>query len=452
MHEWVNDAVFYHIYPLGMCGAPARNDFHSPAVPRLEHLTGWLDHLEDLGITAIYLGPVFESSKHGYDTVDYYHVDRRLGNNDTLRRVIDAFHARGMRVVLDGVFNHVGRNFWAFYDLRQRGAQSPYVDWFHGLRFGVRSPRGDLFDYTGWEGHYSLPKLNLAHPAVREHLLGAVERWINDFEIDGLRLDAADQVDPAFWRELAAFCGDRLWLMGEIIHGDYRHWANPATLHSVTNYECWKGLWSSHVDANYYEIAYALDRQFGAQGLYRDLTLYTFADNHDVDRVASQLTNPAHLYPLHALLFTMPGVPSIYYGSEWGIAGRKHNGSDAKLRPYLDLADTMRRAPHPALVDTIRALSAVRRRLPALRYGDYAQVHVANEQFAFARRTHDQTVIVAVNAADHAATVEIPVEGQRQSTAAQLVDELNPPDVIAVQDGRARVKVPPAWARILRVE
>jgi cyclomaltodextrinase len=448
MQHWANDAVFYHIYPLGFCGAPPQNDFHWPAVHRLEHIIGWLDHLENLGITAIYLGPVFESSRHGYDTVDYYHVDRRLGNNETLKRLIAAIHARGMRVILDGVFNHVGRDFWAFYDLRQNGERSLYRDWFHGVRFGERSRYGDPFTYTGWEGHYSLVKLNLGNPAVREHLLGALALWLDEFEIDGLRLDAADQVDPAFWRELAAFCRHRCWLMGEVIHGDYRRWANPAMLHSVTNYECYKGLWSSHVDRNYFEIAYALKRQFGADGLYRGLPLYNFADNHDVDRVASRLTNPAHLYPLYALLFTMPGVPSIYYGSEWGITGRKSNGSDAALRPFLQLPEIMRSAPHPELAEAIRRLIALRRRLPALRQGNYEQLHIAHEQFAFARRTNDQCVIVAVNAAEHAVPVEVtlPVSGTL------VLDELSPSDLFHVNEGRARFDVPPRWARVLRLE
>ncbi|MBN1119544.1 MAG: DUF3459 domain-containing protein [Anaerolineae bacterium] len=449
MEHWIDNAIFYHIYPLGFCGAPSQNDFRSPAVHRLDHILGWLDHLQDLGITAIYLGPVFESTEHGYDTVDYYHVDRRLGDNDALKRLIEAIHARGMHVVLDGVFNHVGRDFWAFYDLRQNGEESAYRDWFHGLRFGEQSPCGDPFSYTGWEGHYSLVKLNLGNPEVRQHLLDAVAFWLDEFEIDGLRLDAADQVDPAFWRELSAFCRDRCWLMGEIIHGDYRDWANPDMLHSVTNYEVYKGLWSSHVDRNYFEIAYSLDRQFGSTGLYQDLMLYNFVDNHDVDRVASQLDDPAHLFPLYALLFTIPGVPSIYYGSEWGIDGKKSNGSDAPLRPYLPLpGEIAQSAPLPDLLNAIRKLIDVRRRLPALQHGGYEQLHVASEQFAFARQADDQSVIVAVNAADQPAPVEIalPHAGSR------LVDELNPGDTFGVDGGRVRIDVPPRWARVLRVE
>ena len=326
MGHWACDSVFYHIYPLGFCGAPLKNDFCSPVTPRLEKLTDWLGHLRDLGINALYLGPLFESSTHGYDTADYYRVDRRLGSNQLLTHLSALLHQKGIRLVLDGVFHHVGRDFWAFRDVLERCEQSAYAEWFQGLDFQKRSPFDDPFAYEGWRGHYNLVKLNLHNPSVKSHLFHAVDGWIREFNLDGLRLDVADCLDMDFQKELATFCKSRrpdFWLMGEVIHGDYRKWVNPETLDSVTNYVAYKGLYSSHLDKNYFEIAYTLKRQFGEDGLYRDLPLYVFADNHDVNRVASRLKNPAHLYPLYCLLFTMPGVPSIYYGSEWGIEGER---------------------------------------------------------------------------------------------------------------------------------
>jgi len=409
--QWIYDATFYHIYPLGLCDAPRRNDFHAAPVPRIEALTRWADHIQALNLNALYLGPVFESTAHGYDTADYYHADRRLGSDDTLKAVLRGIRSRGLRVVLDGVFNHVGRDFWAFRDVQQRGASSPYADWFYHLDFSKRSPYGDAFSYEGWSGHYDLVKLNLANPAVREHLFGAVTQWLNDYDIDGLRLDAADSLDFDFLRALSAHCRtlrSDFWLMGEVVHGDYRRWANPQMLDATTNYECYKGLYSSLVDRNYFEIAYSLNRLFGPEGLYRGLMLYSFADNHDVNRVASMLKNPAHLYPLYILLATMPGVPSIYYGSEWGITGARTPTSDAALRPALALDSAADRAPQPDLAKTIAHVMRLRRDLPALRCGDYRQIHIAHEQFAFARQTPDQTVIVALNAADHPATVPLP--------------------------------------------
>ncbi|MFY0574859.1 alpha-amylase family glycosyl hydrolase [Cystobacter fuscus] len=275
-------------------------------------------------MNALYLGPVFESSSHGYDTADYSKVDRRLGTNADLSRLVAAMRAAGIRVILDGVFHHVGRDFWAFRDVQVHGERSRYRDWFSGLQFGKRSPYGDAFSYDGWSGHYNLVKLNLQNAEVRAHLFGVVEQWISEFGIEGLRLDVAEVMDVSFLRDLAAFCRrlrPDFWLLGEAIHGDYRRLGNPETLDSVTNYECYKGLYSSLNDRNYFEIAYSLQRQFGENGIYRDLLLYNFVDNHDVNRIASTLKDPAHLLPLHLMLFTIPGVPSIYYGSEWGQEG-----------------------------------------------------------------------------------------------------------------------------------
>lgn len=281
-----------------------------------------------------------------------YLVDRRLGDDDTLGAA-DDLHRRGLRLILDGVFHHVGRDFWAFADVRERRERSAYRDWFF-LDFDRASPEGDPFAYEGWDGLYDLVKLNLDNPEVRDHLFAAVDHWIDRFRIDGLRLDAADRLDLGFQRDLARHLRARrpdFWLMGEVVHGDYRHWANPETLDATTNYECYKGLYSSHNDRNYFEIAYSLDRQSGPEGIYRDLALYTFADNHDVDRVASRLRDPAHLYPLHALLFTMPSVPSVYCGGEWGLPGRKAPDSDAPR-------STSTASARPARTPTFSARSA----------------------------------------------------------------------------------------------
>ncbi len=263
--NWVNESIFYHIYPLGFCGAPQQNGQDAP-VNRIGKLSGWIPHLRELGVNALYIGPVFESSEHGYDTRDYYNIDRRLGSNEDFKRLCRELHENGIRVVLDGVFNHVGREFWAFQDVQKNGSASPYCGWFHNLNFGGGSPLGDPFWYEGWQGHYNLVKLNLRNPDVVSHLLGAVGMWIDEFGIDGLRLDAADCVDMDFFHQLRNYCKGRnpdFWLMGEIIHGDYNRWANPGALDSVTNYECRKGLYSSHNDKNYFEIAYSLNRQIG---------------------------------------------------------------------------------------------------------------------------------------------------------------------------------------------
>ncbi len=449
MTHWSQDSIFYHIYPLGFCGAPLIRDFSSSPVPRLEKIMVWLDHIQGLGANALYLGPVFESSAHGYDTADYFWVDRRLGNNETLAGLSRELHRRGMRLVLDGVFNHVGREFWAFRDLCQNGINSPFSSWFSGVNFQQTSPFGDPFSYTGWNGHYELVRLNQENPAVKEHLFQAVDAWVRDFEIDGLRLDAADCLEPGFIRDLAAHCHNLrqdFWLVGEVIHGDYRGWVNSTMLDSATNYECYKGLYSSHVDANYFEIAYALNRQFGPDGIYSGLPLYNFVDNHDVDRVASRLNTPAHLYPLYVLLLTIPGIPSLYYGSEWGIAGRRTPSSDCALRPSLDLEESARQTSHPDLAGMIARLAWIRRENPALRLGDYHQLHVEHQQMAFFRQHRQDAAVVAVNA--DICTVEFDLNVPLPD-GETLVDVLNQGDQFTVQGGKICFSIRPCWGRVL---
>jgi cyclomaltodextrinase / maltogenic alpha-amylase / neopullulanase len=451
MNHWAEDAVFYHVYPLGACNAPARNDAGSPACPRLQALVPWLAHAHQLGATALYLGPVFESSTHGYDTVDYFRVDRRLGTDSLLATVVAEAHARGMRVVLDAVFGHVGRGFPAFAELRSRGVSSTHRDWFRGVDFNKRSPLGDPFCYDYWKDSPELPRLDLSNPAVRQHLFSAVDYWISRFQIDGLRLDSADWLDLDFLGALRDHCArvqPDFWLLGEVVHGDYRRWANPKGLDSVTNYEVYKGLWSSHADRNFFEIAYSLERQFGPNGLYKALPLYNFADNHDVNRVASMVRERAHLFSLHCLLFTMPGVPSLYSGSEWGIEGTRTATDDRALRPCLDL-ERMHREHPSDLVDALRRLMALRRGTDALRHGSYRQLAVTSEQLAFLRQTPGEAVVVAVNAAATEAAMTLRLPEFRQ---ARLVDLLNPPASFQAEAGSAHINVPGCWARVLRVE
>ncbi|NPV78029.1 MAG: alpha-amylase [Anaerolineae bacterium] len=447
-HPWANDAFFYHIYPLGLCAAPPRNDFVSAPVPRLEELYRWLDPIQELGANTLYLGPLFESSAHGYDTADYFQVDRRLGENRLLTAFSKELHRRGLRLVLDGVFNHVGRDFWAFKDLLSTRERSVYAAWFQNLDFSRSSPYGDPFYYEGWSGHYDLVKLNLANPEVRAHLFQAARFWIEEFEIDGLRLDAADQILPDFLIDLGRVCRELrpdFWLMGEMVFGDYSVLLSEGGLDSVTNYEAYKGLYSSHNDRNYFEIAYALNRQFGPQGLYRQASLYSFADNHDVDRVASVLKDPAHLYPLYCLLFTMPGIPSVYYGSEWGLPGQRLPGSDAPLRPALDPAQAQT-MPQPHLAKWIARLAGIRRRCPALRRGGYRELLVAPQQFAFLREHSEGSVVVVVNAANAPSQMEmrLPIE------KGWLEDLLQPGETFQVVGGQARLaSIPPNGGRIL---
>jgi len=400
--NWVRNSVFYHIYPLGLLGAAEKNIGEIPQSHRILQLTPWLDHMLELGANALYLGPIFESGSHGYDTNDYFTIDRRLGTNDDMKEFSQAAHRRGIRIILDGVFNHSGRSFRAFQDIQKNGQSSPFVDWYEGLTFSGRNRAGDPFTYQNWNGHDSLVKFNLSNSAVRDYLFQAIKSWISNWEIDGIRLDAADCVTLDFMKQLRNLTygiNTDFWLMGEIVHGDYRIWANNELLHSVTNYECYKGLYSSLNDENLFEIAYSLNRQFGDTGIYQDLLLYNFVDNHDVNRIASQLTQKKNLSLIYALLFTIPGIPSIYYGSEWGIQGAKTNFSDRDLRPDLNLESIQNDSPFPALMQTIQKLSKLKQTIPSLINGDFKQAFVNAKQFGFWRYTNHEELLVLINIA-----------------------------------------------------
>lgn len=447
-NDWAKDAIIYHIYPLGLCGAPRRNDFHTPPVSRLRELYGWMEHAQGLGCNTILLGPVFESTSHGYDTVDLSAVDRRLGTNADLADLVAEAHRRGLRVLLDAVFNHTGRDHPIFRDLREHGPDSRYRTWYKGVDFSRTSPEGDPFSYEGWNGCYDLVKINTGDAEARHYLLDAARFWIREFRIDGLRIDAAQEIEPGFLAELASVCRSEredFWLVGEAVGGDYRAWAHTGMLDAVTNYECYKGLYSSLNDRNYFEIAWSLNRQFGAEGLYRDLPLYAFVDNHDVPRAASILRDPALLYPLYALLFTMPGVPSVYYGSEWGIPGSKGADGDWPLRPRLCLEDAAK-APHPNLAKAIRTFAEIRSREPALRRGSYRSALVRHEQFAFERACEESRITVALNASERWAPLEIPALGEHR-----YIDLLDPPFQAADSGGVLRIDVPPRWVRMMKV-
>ena len=390
---WFDNAVIYQIYPLGLCGAPRDND----GVPahRILQLLDWVDHIRKTGADTVLLNPVFESDRHGYDTRDYCKVDCRLGTNEDLKTVCDAFHKAGLRVMLDGVFNHVGRGFHAFEDVRQKKWDSPYKDWFR-LSFDGNSNYNDGFWYEGWEGHYELVKLNLQNPAVVQHQFDAIRSWVEQFDIDGLRLDVAYCLSEDYLQQLRSFTNGLkpdFVLMGETLHGDYNRWMNDQMCHSVTNYECYKGLWSSFNSMNLFEIGHSLQRQFGPEQwtLYRGKHLLSFLDNHDVTRIASMLNDPKHLVPAYGILFGMPGIPALYYGSEWGIQGRKDQGDDA-LRPALEKPEWN------DLTDHIAALAKARKESPALCSGSYRNVVLTNRQIIFERCWENERVLVAVNA------------------------------------------------------
>ena len=393
---WAYEGIFYQIYPIGFCGAPTAND--GKTVSRILKLKDWSSYLESLGISSILLNPIFESDNHGYDTRDYKKIDCRLGTNEDFAEVCKDLHAHNVKIVLDGVFNHVGRGFWAFKDVQEKKWDSPYKDWFC-INFDGNSCYNDGFWYEGWEGHFELVKLNLANSAVVDYLLECVKGWIDEFDIDGLRLDVAYCLDRNFMKRLRSFCQELkpdFALIGEVLFGDYNQIVNDEMLHSCTNYECYKGIYSSFNSMNMFEIAHSLNRQYGPEQwcIYRGKHLMSFVDNHDVTRIASILTNKNHLPLTYGLLLGMPGVPCIYYGSEWGEEGVKAPNNDYALRPCFE-------EPKPnELTEEIKKMIHVRTGSNALCHGSYRNVVLTNHQLIFERRTDDERMLVAINASD----------------------------------------------------
>lgn len=396
---WLDESVFYQIYPIGFCGAPRTAlEEGQPSCNRIAKVIDWINHIKRLGCNAVYFSPLFESDSHGYDTRDFRLIDRRLGSNQDFAQVCQKLHEAGIRVVLDGVFNHVGRGFWAFRDVQQKRWDSPYKDWFR-ISFDGNSPYNDGFWYEGWEGHYELVKLNLQNPQVVDYLLDCIRFWVEEFSIDGLRLDVAYSLDREFMKRLRQFTQQLkpdFALIGEVLHGDYNQIVNDQMLHSCTNYECYKGLYSSCNTMNLFEITHSLLRQFGPEQwtLYKGKHLLSFVDNHDVTRAASILNNKNHLIPLYGMLFGMPGVPCIYYGSEWGCEATKTPGNDDSLRPCFD------QPQWNELCDVISRMAKAHRENKALHSGDFKQLLLTNKQAIWERCCDGQRVLIAINIED----------------------------------------------------
>lgn len=408
---WYDEAIFYHIYPLGLSGAPKQNTYEKP-VHRLQEMKVWIDHIKEIGCNALYIGPLFQSVGHGYETTDYMKLDSRLGDNDDLKDFVKTCHAKGIHVIFDGVFNHTGRDFFAFKDVKERRECSSYKDWYCNVNFWGNNEYNDGFSYDNWGGHNLLAKLNQHNPEVRDYICNVIRFWVEEFDVDGIRLDAADVLDFEYMKTLRRVANEvkpDFWLMGEVIHGDYNRWANDDVLHSVTNYHLHKALYSGHNDHNYFEIAHTVKRLYEMGGNRPEgLKLYNFVDNHDVERIYSKLNKKAHFTPVHILLYTLPGIPAIYYGSEFGLEGKKERGSDDTLRPQLRLEEYVNSVLENPYMTLISQLGRIRQKVKALSYGEYKELLLTNRQYAFARNYEDVSAVITVNNDDSDYVMTVP--------------------------------------------
>lgn len=333
MGSWIEETAWWHIYPLGFLGAEKEAlSLDRESIPRLRNLEPWLKYLLELGCNGLLLAPIFSSATHGYDTTDFFKIDPRLGNEEDFQWLIDTCKSFGIKLILDGVFNHVGRHFGPFEDVRHHKQNSRYAHWFHiDWNNGYNE---DGFSYRNFEGHHQLVTLNHDNPEVVDYVVQVMTHWLSK-GINGWRLDAAYAVPQHFWRATLPRVMSQFpdaWILGEVIHGDYGNIASQTSLHSITQYELWKAIWSGLNDRNFFELSHALNRH---NQFLSTLLPNIFLGNHDVTRIATQLKEPKHLDLALCILMTVPGIPSIYAGDEQAFRGRKEHrpGGDDEIRP-----------------------------------------------------------------------------------------------------------------------
>ncbi|MCX6482667.1 MAG: alpha-amylase family glycosyl hydrolase [Mycobacterium sp.] len=388
--DWVRHAIWWHVYPLGFvgaypCAAPPGAGEH-----RLSRIIDWLDHAVELGASGIALGPVFASRTHGYDTTDHYRIDPRLGDDADFDRLIHEAHSRGLRVLLDGVFNHVGTDF-ARYRQAIEHQDSEAQAWFRG-----RPGHFDTF-----EGHGDLITLNHGNADVIDYVVGVMAHWLGR-GADGWRLDAAYAVPEAFWAQVlprVRQSHSQAWFVAEVIHGDYSAFADCTGVDSVTQYELWKAIWSSLNDSNLHELDWAMQRHNGFQDTFAPLT---FVGNHDVTRIASQVRHPGHLAHALVLLFTVGGVPSVYAGDEFAFLGVKEDraGGDDAVRPEFGSPLGHVDSAAQEILNLHRYLIGLRRRHPWLHEARTTALRLQNRFLAYETRHGDDALIVALNIDD----------------------------------------------------
>jgi glycosidase len=397
MPEWVRHAIWWQVYPLGFVGAFPAAQPPDPGEHRLGRLIDWLDHAIDLGASGIALGPVFDSRTHGYDTTDHYRIDPRLGDDGDFDRLVDEAHRRGLKVLLDGVFNHVGTDFPRYRDaVEHRDPEA--ASWFRG-----RPGRFHTF-----EGHGELIALNHRNPAVVDYTADVMAHWLGR-GADGWRLDAAYALPESFWAQVIprvrANHADA-WFVAEVIHGDYSAFVAASGVDSVTQYELWKAVWSSLNDGNFHELDWALQRHNAFQDTFSPLT---FVGNHDVTRIASKLERPEHLGHALVLLFTIGGVPSIYAGDELGYRGIKEDraGGDDAVRPEFTMPPTEVGGDAGDILNLHRYLIGLRRRHPWLHDARTSALRLENRCYVFQTRHGDDALIVALNLDDSPAPLSV---------------------------------------------
>jgi cyclomaltodextrinase len=399
MVDWIRDTVWWHVYPLGFFGAE-KHALSSDAVPisRIRSFEPWLDYLNDLGCNGLLMAPLFASETHGYDTTDFYNLDSRFGTNADLIWFIETCRERNIRVVFDGVFNHVGRSFGPFQDVKEHRQNSRYTSWF--LIDWNNSGNEDGFSYANFEGHHRLVKLNHHNSEVADYVVNVMNHWLA-FGIDGWRLDAAYAVSPSFWHQVSDRVRQKFpdaWLLGEVIHGDYSNSVRQGHLESVTQYELWKSIWSALNDRNFFELSHALNRNNEFNNVFLP---NLFIGNHDVTRIATELKDVRDVELALAVLCTVPGTPSIYYGDEQLFMARKEKraGGDDAIRPAFPTSPDQLRGD-AATYQTYKNLIWLRRNNSWIAAARTRMITLTNLTFAYETKYDANRFLVAMNVSE----------------------------------------------------
>ncbi|GAC1045078.1 alpha-amylase family protein [Rhizobium sp. No.120] len=404
MTHWIDSAIFWHIYPLGFVGA--EQQAHAGIHHRLGHIGDWLDYAVALGASGLLLGPIFASSAHGYDTIDHFRIDPRLGDDGDFDQLITEARRRGLKVILDGVFNHVGRDFPHFRAALENGTASQEAGWFRWL--GGKDATGGPA-YATFEGHHALVALNHDSSDVAAYVTNVMNHWL-DRGASGWRLDAAYAVPRPFWKTVLADVRRRhpaAYIFGEVIHGDYNGFVTATGVDAVTQYELWKAIWGAINDCNLFELQWALERH---NGFLERFVPHTFVGNHDVTRLASRLSDERHIAHALAILMTVGGTPAIYAGDEQAFRGVKENraGGDDAIRPVFP-AGPEELAPFGWPIYRLhQQLIGVRRRHPWLVSAKSRKIHLTARQAVWAMEADDKTILVALNLRDGNAILPAP--------------------------------------------
>jgi glycosidase len=455
--EWTKTAIVYHIYPFGFFGAPKYGQDENATTNRLLEIRNFYDHFEKLGINVIQFGPLFESVSHGYDIIDYVKIDHRLGTNDKFEQITTELHNMNIKVIIDGVFNHVSREFDSFKDIQAHKEKSWRKHW-HFVDFSRDNPYKDGFDYQNWEGHYELVKLNLNEKDVRDYLFSVCNYWLKEIGIDGWRLDVAYLIGTNFWREFRQVCKkikpDCL-LIGEMIHGPYDKWVGPELLDAGTGYQVYKSIWSAINSRNMYELKSILERSFHQEwGLFRNIALLNFLGNHDCTRIRSILKDDRYIFPAFLFLLTTNGIPKIYYGDEIGLKGVKTEQSDDNVRQMMPRSSAEWPLVGKDIFRTIQKFIQIRKNNHALTHGDLVPVFADSNILTFIRRSTKQTLLIIININFEKTETTIPLWNHNLDghKFVEILEQGGEKEYIVRNNELHISELYPCWGRVLQLD